>query len=290
MRYPPLLLGVGLLVLALALCLARSRAILIAAIVATLTPASLMAPEVISAARAGPASSPGAPRLTLLSVNLWSRNQDHEAIVALIRREQPDIIVVQEAFGSWRPVLVSLAPNYRIVAGCHYEFDCNVVILTKLAFVDTIKPATFAFATARLELPQRVGGGAFEVMGVHLSHPSAGARERRQVQDIASISRGFSDRAFIAGDFNATPWSNTMRDLDRSSALQRRTHALFTWPTPAYAFTRWRFHTPVPVAPIDHVYAGSAWRLVEIRRGPNVGSDHYPVIAAFALNSTRPFR
>jgi endonuclease/exonuclease/phosphatase (EEP) superfamily protein YafD len=73
-----------------------------------------------------------------------------------------------------------------------------------------------------------------------------------------------------------------LTEVDHNMALPRRTCLVRSWPTPARPFTRWRLHAPVPLVAIDHIYAGRAWRLVELRRGPNIGSDHYPIIASLA--------
>ena len=58
--------------------------------------------------------------------------------------------------------------------------------------------------------------------------------------------------------------------------LERRTKALFSWP--AYLGAK----VPFPFLPIDHVYAGKAWRTVSVKRGPRLGSDHYPVFVTLA--------
>ena len=62
--------------------------------------------------------------------------------------------------------------------------------------------------------------------------------------------------------------------------LERRTRALFTWP--AGRFSRLRFAAPFPILAIDQVYAGSDWKTVAVRRGPELGSDHYPVVVELA--------
>ena len=39
---------------------------------------------------------------------------------------------------------------------------------------------------------------------------------------------------------------------------------------------------PLPVLPIDHVYAGPGWATVSVERGPSIGSDHYPLVVILA--------
>ena len=37
-----------------------------------------------------------------------------------------------------------------------------------------------------------------------------------------------------------------------------------------------------PLLPIDHLYAGPGWATVSVRRGPPLGSDHYPLVVTLA--------
>ncbi len=84
----------------------------------------------------------------------------------------------------------------------------------------------------------------------------------------------------MAGDFNSTQWSFRQRAVDASFALERRDHLIPTWPARLPMLHGAPF--PVPLMPIDHVYAGPRWKTVRIVRGPRMGSDHYPLIATFA--------
>ena len=87
----------------------------------------------------------------------------------------------------------------------------------------------------------------------------------------------------LAGDFNSTPWSFTLRRQDKRLGLERLTRALPSWPTARR--TIWGIGWPLPVLPIDHVYAGRAWRAVSVRRGPSLGSDHFPIVVQIAPSS-----
>jgi endonuclease/exonuclease/phosphatase (EEP) superfamily protein YafD len=95
---------------------------------------------------------------------------------------------------------------------------------------------------------------------------------RRFADLLADFDR---DSLIVAGDFNLTPWSFALRRGDARLGLRRLSRALATWPAgPVYAGVA----LPFPVLPIDHVYAGRAWRVVSLKRGPRLGSDHYPVV------------
>ena len=81
--------------------------------------------------------------------------------------------------------------------------------------------------------------------------------------------RASDDAPLVVGDFNATPWSNAFAGPS-SRGWRRATGLAPTWPV------AWR---GVMGIPIDHVLASSAWRVGGARVGPDIGSDHRPVMA-----------
>ena len=271
------LLGVAALV-------AVPRATLAGALLGAIAPGVLMAPELIAAARPAPAPEADAPQLTLLTINLWSANRRIAEVDDLIRSANPDIIVVQEAWAPWKQYFQSLAPEYNVQAGCQYDSDCNVVILSRLRLIETVAPFDNGIAAVRLEFPARFGAGAVDVLGVHLTRSTSAAARQSQLARVRAVSGTLSPSVLAAGDFNATPWSR-LREFDAVIPATRRTRAMFTWPTPSRSFSRFHLRAPVAVVPIDHIYASAEWRVLEVRRGPDVGSDHYPVIATFALDA-----
>ena len=117
--------------------------------------------------------------------------------------------------------------------------------------------------------------GLFPVIGVHYTWPTSVRAHRENSIRLHQILKPITkDRMIVTGDFNSTPWSFGRRRDDAAIGIERRTRALPTWPA----------NGPMGLAflPIDHVYAGPGWRTVSIRRGPQLGSDHYPVIAILA--------
>lgn len=280
----PLWVAASIVLLGAAALLSTPRVTLAAALLGALATAGLMAPELIAAARPAPAPVAGAPQLTVLTINLWSANRRIADVDELIRSANPDIIVAQEGWAPWKQYFEGLAPEYRVHVGCRYDSDCNVVILSRLRLIETVAPFDNGIAAVRLELPARFGAGAVDVLGVHLTRPTSAAARRRQLVRVRAVSEALAPSVLAAGDFNATPWSR-LREFDAAVPATRRTRAMFTWPAPARLFGPLRLRAPVAVAPIDHIYASADWRVVEVRRGPDVGSDHYPVIATFTRDA-----
>jgi endonuclease/exonuclease/phosphatase (EEP) superfamily protein YafD len=241
----------------------------------------LMAPE-LWAARPKPAPKALGARLKLIQLNSWSgRNTDIEGTLDWLDAQKADVIVLEEVKKPLREAILRRG-GYHVT--CEWSSLCGVTILSRVEPIATGTPNLpghkFPVARATFAAP----GGPFTVIGAHYTWPIPPGHQQQQGERLSALIAHFqSDRLIVTGDFNSTPWSFTRRREDRMFDLERRTRALFSWPR---VMSRGRIVVPFPFLPIDHVYAGQAWRTVSIARGPKLGSDHYPVIAVLALSSS----
>jgi endonuclease/exonuclease/phosphatase (EEP) superfamily protein YafD len=225
----------------------------------------LMLPEY---ARPIPRFAQAKRTVKLIQLNAWDKNLDAGSASGWIARVKPDIVVVEEAEPPIRAAL--LARGFVLSPGFGH-----VAIFSRAAPVG--RPAPLSAAEWR-EMPPfaratfGARAAAYTVLAAHLPEPTEGYAllARRMLATLASRY----DRAhlIVAGDFNLTPWSFALRGLDRALGLQRVDRAAYSWPA-RVAFGGLRV-TAIPFLPIDHVYAGSAWRLVSLTREPAPGSDH----------------
>lgn len=276
--------GAGAMVLALfGLPDFPRRAVQVYAGVAVIASAVLIAPEYLAKAPTAPADAPN--QIRIVQFNAWGRrNADLQASLQWLRDQQSDVVVMPE-------------PSSVIVdglrsAGYHLScFDaankyCAVAILSRDAPVRrgvvASREGQKLVPLARTVLPAP-GGGTYTVVGAHLVWPTAPHQQSWQRGRIGEVIADSAprDRLIVTGDFNSAPWSSARRQDDKGWGLIRRTHGLFSWPTRRVTVKGFGF--PFPILPIDHVYAGAEWRTVSVKRGPMLGSDHYPVIATLAL-------
>jgi endonuclease/exonuclease/phosphatase (EEP) superfamily protein YafD len=273
---PVWLLG-GLIAVALWLVLGRpGRVIPVLGAIAALVSFLNMAPELIAAATT-PARASG-QTLKIVQFNVWQRNTDPQATALWLIAQDADVVVVEEA--TW-PIYHPLKALYPYRSTCRVEVFCSTMILSKTAPIaqgglgDSDPPMAATWATYQLH------GQPVTVIAAHLEWPWPPGPQQAQIRSLSDLVGHFPrDSTIVAGDFNLTPWSFVLRRQDRSFGLQRRTHALFSWPAPALGSRG--PSAPVPLMAIDQVYAGSSWKTVSVRRGPRLGSDHYPVVATLA--------
>jgi endonuclease/exonuclease/phosphatase (EEP) superfamily protein YafD len=211
-------------------------------------------------------------RLKLIEYNAWERNPHITADAEWLARQNPDLVLMADADDS------------AIRAMAARGFLCTRGVADTVIF-SRVLPARESITIPGSDWPNLpsfsratfvAAGSDFTVIATHLKRPiSSPHREQREAL-LRLIGRYDRRHLILAGDFNDTPWSFGLRKLDQQLGLERRDRALSTWPAN---------YSPVAFLPIDHVYAGTAWRTVSIARGPQLGSDHYPVVVTLALAS-----
>ena len=85
----------------------------------------------------------------------------------------------------------------------------------------------------------------------------------------------------VAGDLNDVAWSYTTSLFQRISRLLD--------PRLGRGFYN-TFHAKYPILrfPVDHVFYSSSFRLVEMKRMPYYGSDHFPIFAVLCFEPDQP--
>ncbi|WP_178134108.1 endonuclease/exonuclease/phosphatase family protein [Vineibacter terrae] len=220
--------------------------------------------------RAAPAGAGGGTTLTVGVLNVRHRNTDHARIVRWIRAAGPDVLVLVEVSTAWADALEPLADLYPHRA------------IGRTAFVTMIarRPWTACdvlpgprpkqgLLQARFDL----GSTALTVIAAHPASPTRPHRVRlrdAELAMLAALAAAAPGPVAALGDFNATPWSAPMRRLVRASPLRYAGLAATTWPA---FLPRWLG------LKIDHIMLGNGCAVVDCKVGPDVGSDHRPVVA-----------
>ncbi|OJU08078.1 MAG: hypothetical protein BGN86_01170 [Caulobacterales bacterium 68-7] len=294
-QFAPLWLATSVLALALGLPFASGgwRVVTVAAaIVAILIGGFRVAPEVV--ARFEPKPLPSASeRLKVVHFNVYMLNSEPRQAIAWLLAQDADVVVLVEAEGFYRGFAKDLLSRYPYCNGCVERGNWSNLILSKRPPVDH---GRFERPDPDTEFPLLGGwsrfagpGGDFTVVGAHLTWPwrRFGPPQREALAEF--VREGQTDRMVLTGDFNMTPWSTALRRFDRSvGALTRRTHGQASWPANRY------YRLPglplrfFPLLAIDQVYAGPGWRTVSVKRGPRLGSDHYPIVVELAATPKRP--
>ena len=220
-------------------------------------------------ARAG---NHGSTRVLLSNVNKWNRG--HGRVLELIDQTDPDIIVLEELDEAWMKALTPLAETYPHSVSVLRPNPYGIGLWSRepltsgetLYFVDERVPSV----AARIDL----GGKELLVVGVHPPAPRRrylAERRNRELAELARLVRSHDGHVIVAGDLNNTLWSHSFSRFLQSSGLSdsSRGHG-FQWSWPVGFW-------PLAI-PIDHCLVSENVDVVGRFIGPDVGSDHYPLV------------
>jgi endonuclease/exonuclease/phosphatase (EEP) superfamily protein YafD len=226
-------------------------------------------------ATASEAAPDGSRPLRILIVNVHHENEEYDRLAALVREADPDIVGVIELTPAWVGSLEPALGGYtgRVLAPEQGAYGIGLYSRLPLAearierFPADGPPSVVATVAA--------GGRPVDVVVTHVHTPFAGRIHDRHLDALADERARLGERLAVCGDFNTVPWSQPLRDLASRAGLES-IHGRFglegTWP--AYA--------PAIRVPIDNCLVSPSLAVVERRVGPDIGSDHLPLIVDLA--------
>ncbi len=124
------------------------------------------------------------------------------------------------------------------------------------------------------------GGAALQIAGLHLDWPATGG-QAWQMQDFHRFWNAFKAPTVVAGDFNAAPWSATVRRVERISRTRVIGGFRPTW-SGGEGGRSGRLWIPLGL-PIDHILTSPDVGVDAIRTAPIPGADHRAVVARLRI-------
>jgi endonuclease/exonuclease/phosphatase (EEP) superfamily protein YafD len=221
----------------------------------------------------------------VMSYNIWWHNRDLTAAVALIKREQPDILLLQEVrpymAQELKQELADLYPGQELhflYAGSEGQAVVSRYPLTPLE--SSLQKGRNQ--KVRVETP----GGYLQVWNVHLSQPFSWRRHTAQVKSLTREASEVDEPLIIGGDFNTTDQSEMYRALSQhlSNAHWEAGWGFgFTFPSSKMNL-KGELSVPSPLIRIDHLFYNEGLFVQKAGTLPTSGgSDHLPITAKFLL-------
>jgi endonuclease/exonuclease/phosphatase (EEP) superfamily protein YafD len=213
-------------------------------------------------------------RLRLAFANVLATNTNGPAVVDWVRRAQVDLFVACECASDWPGALAELAEE---LPNCTWSPLGDIMVFSRLPLGEVTHPVTRYGNVVVVEVISPAG--PFSLVALHAALPLNDRNSTGRdavIESVGHIVRRRPGGVVVVGDFNATPWSLPMRRLMAAGRLHYGPGAFRgTYPSwvPDWAGL-----------PIDMVLAGGGWRVVGHRRGPRIGSDHWPVLAEVAAS------
>ena len=214
-----------------------------------------------------------------LLANVLTSNDDTERILRLIERERPDFVVLIEVDHGWLEALRPLADEYphRVVHPRGDNF--GIALYSRRPIVDSavhdLGGADVPTIAARID----AGGRELTVIGTHPLPPvnaEYAALRNRHLAALGELAARSPRPVLVLGDLNCTSGSPYFGDLLSAGSLRDTRRGYGLQPT-------WPEQNPLLRIPIDHALASDGLTVLDRRIGPDIGSDHRPVILDFAF-------
>ena len=246
--------------------------------------------------------------LKLITVNIEMSKHDNR-VLALLDREQPDVVCLQEApeafsqklqergyqttfapmfirdvHGEKAPVGVMLASNLPHDCRTHYYHQGASSIVEHDAN-NTEKTASFAYLISTINAPE----GTFTIATTHVMDTDDGHKDDFQILGITNLLNALKQEAshIICGDFNIPRGYNTLyNDVTQSyideipqtykSSLDRNLHRLGNKKIVQPIFDEYM---------VDYIFSQPPYRASDVRLEFDI-SDHAAVIAHISKTRT----
>lgn len=219
--------------------------------------------------------------VTVMAANVLLENEHPDRLARLVAEVDPDVLLLMETDERWVAALGPALARYpTVLASTEVEYY-GMVLATRLpvegAELLELTHDRTPSAFADLRTP---GGRRFGFVGLHPQPPVPGVdtQERdAQILYAARFARKTDLPLVVMGDFNDAAWSDTSRTFKHYGEYldPRRGRGLYA-----------SFHARnilIRVA-IDQLFVTEEVAVVDFRLGPDVGSDHFPVIARVRID------
>ncbi|MDX1541123.1 MAG: endonuclease/exonuclease/phosphatase family protein [Geminicoccaceae bacterium] len=224
--------------------------------------------------------APDARRIRILLANVLMDNRNADDLIRLARKLQPDLFLAVETDDWWDERLRQLDDDFP--HRCHQPLPntYGLHFFSKLELQDAVIRHLVEQDIPSVRADVRLRSGEwFEFIGVHPKPPDVNQDVAERDAELVLVGREARNSplpSIVAGDLNDVAWSHTTRLFQRMSGLldPRIGRGLYS-----------TFHAKIPFGrwPLDHLFHDPVFTVVDLRRLPYVGSDHFPVLVELAL-------
>lgn len=223
-------------------------------------------------------------KIRIMAANVLGTNHDADALLALVRMNNPDILVTLESDHWWQVRLDTLEPDYPHTMKCPLDNLYGMHVYSKLALEDPaiqflVEPDVPSMH-AMVVLPTS------ERIRMHFLHPAppspteneASTERDAELLVVAKSVAQIEGPIIVAGDLNDVAWSETTRLFRKISGLldPRIGRGMCNTFHADHWFIRW---------PLDHLFHSKHFTLSFIKRLPKFGSDHFAVVVELSCEA-----
>lgn len=218
----------------------------------------------------------GREPLKIALVNINHANSDYARFASWAKAQPLDVLVVQEVNQDWADALNSLSQQYPFSIVLPRERGSGIALYSRMPMESSSLELGEGDDRPGIKARLTIGEKKIAIVSFHPRAPIRKghfALRNRMLATAAVHLRDMDNPKICIGDFNTSPWSYYYRSFLQQTQLKDSRNArglLPTWPT--FLIFRWL------MIPIDHCLISNDIRVVKMKTGEDVGSDHLPLM------------
>ena len=220
---------------------------------------------------------PDALQIKIMVSNVLTPNPHKQKLIDLVNEHEPNILITLESDKKWEEALEVIESDYPYTVKIPLDNLYGMHLYSKIELIDpTIHYLMIDDIPSIHTQLQLTDTRRIWLYCMHPMPPSPTEAEKSTTRDaeLLMVGRHIQENkqtAILAGDLNDVAWSRTTRRFHRVSGLldpRIGRHFINTFHV-KYPFLRWA---------LDHIFHSTCFTLVDIKRLPSIGSDHFPVL------------
>lgn len=222
----------------------------------------------------------------ILLANVLITNRKSREFIEIVKKADPDIVLVMEVNDWWVSELQDLKKNYPYFMEYPKDNAYGMALYSKLVLKnEEIKFLNNENVPSFHSEINLTSGENFMFHGVHplapipsSKYPDEAGRKEVALAKMGRIVGNDSFASMVAGDFNDVSWSETSRLFGEQGNLKnvRLGRGLFNSFDAKSLVMRW---------PLDHYFVTKEFSLLKLKRLSKFGSDHFPMYAEFVIQN-----
>ncbi|WP_350558823.1 endonuclease/exonuclease/phosphatase family protein [Psychrobacter sp. CAL346-MNA-CIBAN-0220] len=216
-------------------------------------------------------------QLKIMVSNVLTTNDNTQALIDLVRKNQPDILITLESDQKWQDALNKIEPDYPYTVKVPLDNLYGMHLYSKLELIKPEVKYLMIDDIPSIHTQLRLQSGrVIWLYCLHPMPPSPTEADKSTTRDaeLLMVGRHIKEQeqaAILAGDLNDVAWSKTTRRFQRISGLldPRIGRRFINTFNVNYPVLRWA---------LDHIFHSTCFTVVDIKRMPSIGSDHFPVL------------
>ena len=220
--------------------------------------------------------------IKLIFANVLMSNRNSSILKKTLREIEPDIILTVETDAWWQSELKEFETTHPFIIHQPQPNTYGMLFYSRLEVVDSTIEFLVEDDIPSIHARVRLKSG--QAVSLHCLHPrppfpTEAAESTERDAELLLVGKTIKSETLpvvVMGDLNDVAWSRTNYLFQDISGLLD--------PRIGRGFYN-TFHAQVPFLrfPLDHFFHSNHFRLVEFKRLPRFGSDHFPVCIALSF-------